>query len=236
MPEQKEFDFERYWLAKFAGCIDAVAGPEVRRQVMDGSEDLSDASSRRAVIGWSQAAMDRLEALVDEGRRREIMAGCGCQYPKADLQEVRAAYEATGDLDAAHATLQQRFETFLGETLRLDPPVADEVVRRGMGLAGIRAGDRIIATKIPKSGYLVEYLEETDLEKRRRIYCHCPRVRDALRLGMTLPATYCYCGAGYYRGIWEEILQRPVEVEVVESVLDGGDACRIAIHLPPEVL
>ena len=54
--------------------------------------------------------------------------------------------------------------------------------------------------------------------------------------GEGLPASYCYCGAGYYKGIWEEVLQRPVEVEVLESVLDGGDVCRVAITLPAEVL
>jgi predicted hydrocarbon binding protein len=44
--------------------------------------------------------------------------------------------------------------------------------------------------------------------------------------------TYCYCGAGYYQAIWQEILQRPVEVEVRQSVLQGDDVCTIAIHLP----
>jgi predicted hydrocarbon binding protein len=57
-------------------------------------------------------------------------------------------------------------------------------------------------------------------------------VRDALKLGATISATYCYCGAGFYKGIWEEILQEPVEVEVLESVLKGDQVCTIAIHLP----
>jgi len=46
--------------------------------------------------------------------------------------------------------------------------------------------------------------------------------------------TYCYCGAGFYKGIWEEILQEPVEVEVLESVLKANEVCKIAIHLPLE--
>jgi predicted hydrocarbon binding protein len=50
-------------------------------------------------------------------------------------------------------------------------------------------------------------------------------------MGEILSPTYCYCGAGFYQGIWEEIMQRPFEVEVLESVLAGGDVCRIAIHL-----
>ena len=77
----------------------------------------------------------------------------------------------------------------------------------------------------------MKYMQETDPEKRRQYYCHCPRVRDALENGETISPTYCYCGAGFYRAIWEEILQKPVEVEVLESVLDGGEVCKIAIRL-----
>jgi hypothetical protein len=229
----QDLDFERYWLNKLAGCLEAAAGEQVRRAVMAGSEGLSDATPREDVVAWSQGAMDRLDGLVDQGAARAILAGCACQYPKEALQDVREVYEATGDLDRVHGMLQARFESLLADTLQLEPGIVEEVVRRGWGLAGVRQGERtIIATKIPKSGFLVEYLNETDPELRRQYYCHCPRVRDALKSGQRLSATYCYCGAGYYKGIWEEILQQPVEVELLESVLQGDEVCKIAVHLP----
>ena len=232
MPEK--FDFERAWLAKFSVGLDEIAGEEIRREVMQGSEGLSSDSSRGEVIAWSKGAMERLEAHVDEERRKAIMTGCACQYPRSGLQDVRKEYEATQDIDVAHRMLQERFEAFLRNTLKLDDELFAEVVRRGWGLAGIRQGDTIIATKIPKSGYLVQYMQETDPEKKRQYYCHCPRVRDALKAGVTISPTYCYCGAGFYKGIWEEILQEPVEVEVLESVLKGDQVCTIAIHVPHE--
>jgi predicted hydrocarbon binding protein len=108
----------------------------------------------------------------------------------------------------------------------------EEILRRGWGLAGVRKGNTIIATKIPKSGYLVEYMRETDPQKKRQYYCHCPRIRDVLKSSETLSPTYCYCGAGFYKGLWEEILQEPVEVELLESVLKGDDVCKVAIRLP----
>lgn len=226
------FDFEIYWLDKFARCIEQEAGAGVREAVMAGSESLSDASPRAEVIAWSQAALARLLDRVDEAAGRRILTGCACQYGKEELQDIRAVYEATGDLGQAHALLQERFETLLVETLQLESSLVDEIVGRGWGLAGILEGDTILATKIPKSGFLVEYMNETDPAQKRAYYCHCPRVRDALRTGQQLPVTYCYCGAGYYQAIWQEILQRPVEVEVQESVLQGDDVCTIAIHLP----
>jgi hypothetical protein len=232
MPEK--FDFERAWLAKFSGGLDEVAGEEIRVEVMQGNEALSSDSSRDEVIAWSRMAMERLEARVDEEGQKSIMTGCACQYPRSGLQDVRKEYEATQDIDVAHRMLQERFEAFLRNTLELGDELFAEVVRRGWGLAGIKQGDTIIATKIPKSGYLLQYMQETDPEKKRQYYCHCPRVRDALQTGVTISPTYCYCGAGFYKGIWEEILQAPVEVEVLESVLKGDQVCTIAIRLPYE--
>ncbi len=225
-------DFERYWLGKLARCLAELAGDEVRDQVMAGSEGLSDDSDRDAVIAWTQGAVGRLEALVDGAVAQEVMLGCACQYPAQDLQAARQAYLDSGDIDRAHRILQAQFESFLVDVLGLDDEMVGEILSRGWGLAGVRDGNRILATKIPKSGYLAAYLREADPERQRQIYCHCPRVRDALQRGATLPVTYCYCGAGYYRGIWETILGQPVRVEVLESVLNGGDVCTVAIHLP----
>jgi hypothetical protein len=232
MPDDQ--DFERAWLKKLSRCLDEVAGEDIRWQVMQGSEGLSSQSNRGEVIAWSQRAMERLDALVGEKERRDVMTGCACQYPKSELQEARQVYESTGNIDLAHRKLQEQFESFLRDVLALDDDLFAEIVRRGWGLAGIRRGDTIIATKIPKSGFLVEYMRETDPEKRRQCYCHCPRVRDALKTSEAISATYCYCGAGFYKGVWEEILQKPVEVEVLESVLQGDGVCKVAVHLPSD--
>jgi hypothetical protein len=131
--------------------------------------------------------------------------------------------------------LQERFEAFLRDGLQLDDELIEDVVGRGWGAAGIWTGREIIATKIPKSGHLVEYLNEVDPERRRQLYCHCPRVRDVLSSPYSLSPTYCFCGAGYYQGIWEGILQQPVEVDLRASVLKGDDVCTVAIRLPAEL-
>jgi len=225
-------DFEQAWLAKFSGCLQRSGGEEIQKAVMEGSEGLSSQSSRQEVIDWSRKAMERLDSLMGEERAREIMVGCACQYPKSALQAIREEYEATGDIDLAHQMLQEQFESLLKESLQLDDELIAEIVGRGWGSAGVREGNTIIAIKIPKSGYLVEYMKETDPERRRQYYCHCPRIRDVLKTSETISPTYCYCGAGFYQGIWEEILQRPVRVQVLESVLRGDEVCKIAIHLP----
>lgn len=225
-------DFEKSWLAKLSRSLDDIVDNTTRDGIMAGSEVLSDGSARQQVIDWSKQAMDRMDESIDEAKRIAIMTRCACQYPKADLQEIKRKYQTTQDIDLVHNMLQEKFVSFLKHKLQLDDDVVDELVNRGMGLAGKRQGNTIIATKIPKSGYILEYLAAKDPVNKRAIYCHCPRIRDALKANIEISATYCYCGAGYYKGIWEEILQRPVKVELLESVLKGDDACKIAIHLP----
>lgn len=230
-----ERDFERSWLKKFSGCLDTIAGEEIRKTIMEGSESLSDNSNRQEVITWSKLAMEKLDSLVDKESRREIMTGCACQYPKSDLKPIREAYEKIGDVNLAHRMLQEQFESFLKNILKIKSELFEEIVNRGWGAAGVKKGNTITATKIPKSGDLLEYMEETDPEKKRQLYCHCQRMKDVLMSSETISSTYCYCGAGYYKGIWEEILQKPVKVELLASVIRGDDVCAVNIYLPPSI-
>jgi predicted hydrocarbon binding protein len=233
MAERNEgMDFERTWLETFSRSIEAAAGEEARRRVMEGSGELNSDSPPARIVEWSRAAIGRLESQAGTERAREIMTRCACRYPAEELREIRRLYAETGDLDRAIGMLRAGFESFLRETLRLSADGAQDILARGWGPAGVREGGRIVATKIPKSENLEAYLRESDPRKKREYYCHCPRVRAAVRMGERIPGIYCYCGAGFYRGIWEEILQRPVKVEVLESVLQGGELCRVAVILP----
>ena len=88
----KELDFERAWLARFSGCLDEVAGEGIRRKVMQGSQALSVESSDREILDWTKQAMERLEAFVEEDKRKAIMTGCACRHSKSALRDVKEAY------------------------------------------------------------------------------------------------------------------------------------------------
>jgi hypothetical protein len=224
-------DFERCWQGKLSDALVAVAGETICREVMEGGDALDDTSPRPLVIDWSKSAMRRLDGAVEEGKRRAIMTRCACRYPADLLQEARRIYAESGDVDAVITHLQAQFETFLRDQLGLDEGLLRKVAASGWGVAGMRDGNRIIATKIPRSANLRAYLEENQPEKRRALYCHCPRVRAALEAGDRLSSTYCYCGAGFYQGIWETITGKPVQVELLQSVMSGDDVCQVAITL-----
>jgi hypothetical protein len=226
-------DFERSWLSKLSSCLDKIAGGDARKKILQGSKKLTSDSHSDEIIEWTRQAMERLDVLVDEEKRIEIMTACACRYPESELSEIRDAHAKAKDIGVAHRMLTDKYVSFLKNDLRLEDDLVEEIMNRGWGLAGVREGNTIIATKIPKSGNLVEYLKETDRDKRRELYCHCPRIREAIGSNKKISPTYCYCGAGFYKGIWEYILQQPVKVELLESVLSGDEVCKVAIDLPP---
>ncbi|MGD2162337.1 MAG: hypothetical protein PVI81_08110 [Anaerolineales bacterium] len=221
-------DFDRYWRDKLSNQIEAAVGSDVRDEIIRPDPE----AENKSVIQWTRAVMVRLEDSLDAPLCQQIMTDCACHYPSEQLEPLRSLYQRSGDLKQIHKALQQQFETFMREALELDEDQIADIVERGWGAAGVLNGDTIIATKIPKSGYLKEYLSEPDPDLRRSKYCHCPRVRDAVEAGEELPQLYCYCGAGFYKHMWETILGAPVEVELLESVLSGGEVCKVAIKIP----
>jgi len=100
---------------------------------------------------------------------------------------------------------------------------------------GVRKGDRIIVRKIPHMAD--KYLRETNEQKKRYYYCHCPWVKEALlESQQPVSPVFCNCSAGYYKAYWEIVLDQPVEVDVVKSVLSGDSICEFAVHLPKDVV
>jgi hypothetical protein len=225
-------DFEKAWQGKLAAGLDQHLESDQRDQLLAGGDLLDMDSSTEDKIIWSCEMLEKLQEGVDKNAQQEILTSCACHYPKAELDDARGIFLETGDVDQVIDLLQAKFEEFLRDGLELEEDLVLEIINKGWGLAGVRESDRIIATKIPKSGYLEDYFKTEDAAQKRKLYCHCPRVRDGVGDDPQLPQIYCYCGAGFYQGIWETILDEPVQVDVLESVMTGGDVCKIAIHLP----
>lgn len=58
--------------------------------------------------------------------------------------------------------------------------------------------------------------------------CYCSCVK---RVEKPVSKSWCYCSLGYAKKAFEYILDRSVEVELIESVKTGGKECRIKIFL-----
>ena len=58
--------------------------------------------------------------------------------------------------------------------------------------------------------------------------CYCGSVSTSRQ---PFSATYCHCSCGWYRQLFEMLLNKPVEVELLGSILQGDEHCRFLIHL-----
>ncbi|MBN2394332.1 MAG: hypothetical protein JXR84_26600 [Anaerolineae bacterium] len=60
--------------------------------------------------------------------------------------------------------------------------------------------------------------------------CYCGSVNKTKE---PLSASYCQCSCGWYRQLFETLLERPVTVELVSSIIQGDESCRFLIHIQP---
>ncbi|TFG21423.1 MAG: hypothetical protein EU530_00275 [Promethearchaeota archaeon] len=73
---------------------------------------------------------------------------------------------------------------------------------------------------------------EGNVLTRRISKCHCEYVNASKD---PIPKNYCNCSAGFYQSMFEEYIKKPVNVEIVTSIVSGGEKCEIKITLPPNL-
>jgi len=230
VPELAAFD--RAWRAKLVKELDRVAGTAVRKCIMAGEDCLGEEPTQESIYSWTQGMLARMEERLPEPARKDALNACGCWMGKEDLAGLRELYASSGNLDLVLEKAGEGLLSYL-RGCGVSGKIVDEVQHRGWGWPGRRTGDMIRVTKIPFEGTIEAFFAEPDPAKRRALsYCHCPRVRDILKDGRHLSTTYCHCSAGFYKKNFEAVLQRPVDVEIVKTVLRGDDVCSFAIHLP----
>jgi hypothetical protein len=60
--------------------------------------------------------------------------------------------------------------------------------------------------------------------------CYCGLLR-ALPKDATVSQTYCHCAEGFVREYWKSILQKQVNVTLVESAISGASECKFVVQL-----
>ena len=203
------------WLESFSRSIARHAGEAVREEVLRGSENLGSRPTPSRRARWVRGAMDRLEALVDEETLRQIMIdACPHTYPRKRIERMRRLYGQSGSIDELLEAMYG--DTSYGGTSYYDSPRGE--------------GDTVYINKVPCNPKSYEKAEN-ELD-RKLAYCHCPWVRAALRTCEAVPPSFCHCSTSWDRQLWEGVLGRPVDVEVVKSLLKGDEHCIHAFRLP----
>lgn len=200
-------------LEKWALNIERHSNKETAERVMQGSGALRemDSSSR---AHWFAESLRRLEAEINGMEtRQEILTACSCtftdEFGPDSLLPYRKIFEETGDVRMVLEAMQKDRSRFATSELK---------------------GNVIHEKRAPRDPEA--YAKAGTAEERRLAACFCPLARAGQ---VPFPEPYCYCSAGWFKGIWEGIIGSPVRVEVTKSLLRGDETCEFEIHLPQEI-
>ncbi|MHA2305259.1 MAG: hypothetical protein ACXACU_07675 [Candidatus Hodarchaeales archaeon] len=192
----------------------------------------------------TKEVMERFLQRIDRTKCATFLAeGLRDKYTES-YKKPREEFLKMNDIDKfleyKHKNLIETLETHMKDgtlwfTQEIDEEVLDYVRKNRMTEAGIREGNKVILTKVP---YMTKkYLQETDVQKKRYYYCHCPWVREGLKEeDQPVDPAFCNCSGGYYKNYWEAVLGQPVKVDLLESVIQGNQVCKFALHLPAGIV
>lgn len=214
-------------------------GDVLRDQVFDGIGIAPFGIPTPVKPSYMHPVVERLETAIGSDACRVLLSDSLRDLPETYYQHDHELFFSSSDIDEyllkKKAAFIQQMETCQREgRLFFAQEVTDEVLdyirnTAEMG-AGVREGNIIYETKIPFM--TKEYLAEKDQQHKRYYYCHCPWAREAVRTGDKVAPIFCNCSVGFHKKSWEVIFQQPIQVDVLESILQGDDHCRFAIHLP----
>ena len=179
--------------------LDRFAGETISKKVMEGSEKITASSGKKEVAEWVKGAMDRLDKLVDEKTRIQVMENCGYNCALVNKRMIEKA-----------KARRKKYKT-TGEFLEAEQ-------RKPMK-----------GTKLLREGNIL-YQSYTPQLFTKLMRCYCSLLRG-LPADEKISLTYCHCSKGFVKKFWENVLEKPVKVELIQSVVSGAPECKFAIHM-----
>lgn len=91
--------------------IEVLAGKQIAKKVMEGSETITERTDKKKIAGWVKQAIDKLDALVSEDARIRIMENCGyncANVNKKVIQRAKARRRKFRSLDEFLAAEQKK--------------------------------------------------------------------------------------------------------------------------------
>lgn len=73
--------------------VEHYAGKQVAEKVMIGSEGITEKTDKKKMALWTKDAMERLDSLVDEKTRTQIMNNCGSNCAEINKRVIQKAVE-----------------------------------------------------------------------------------------------------------------------------------------------
>jgi len=186
-------------IQSFGQEVEAAAGSEARRTVLQGFEALTARTSGKDFALWVRDSIDRLDASLPKATRLQIMDACGINCTRVNHTAITRGQSRRAKFDTEEAFL------------------AAEIRKPQAGTRLERKGKVLIQTYTPQS-------------YTHPMRCYCGLLRE-LPPGEEVSPTYCNCSKAFVRTYWSAVLERPVEVEILESAICGSTECKFKISI-----
>jgi hypothetical protein len=220
----------------------AIAGDEARSKIFQDFKLPPLGAPQENYPKITKRIMDKMLASLPSEACKKILTWNYHKIPVEAFKEKKERFEKATSIDeyleGEHRRLLEDLEGCMKDgrlwfEQEITPEVLEFVKNNQEICTGIRRGDKIYVTKIP---YMPkQYLKEKNPEKKRYYACHCPLVRSAIKDGAEIPPIFCYCSGGFEKLHFDVIFDKPVEVELMESVLQGDTRCRFANNIPKAI-
>ena len=217
-----------------------IAGDEMRKRVFEGFELPPLGSPQEAYPRLTKMIMDKIESELPAETCRRVLTWNYHNVPIESFEDNKERFEKASSIDnyfrGEHERFIKELERYMKEgriwyEQEITPEVLEFVKGNQEICTGVRNGDRIYVTKMPYAPK--QYLAQKDSRMKRYYACHCQLARTAIRDGEPeISRNFCYCSAGFEKLRFDAIFGEPVEVEVLETALDGDDRCRFANKIP----
>ncbi|HZW03023.1 MAG TPA: hypothetical protein VFF68_03780 [Anaerolineaceae bacterium] len=196
-------------------------------------------------MDWQQCSacmrvlMHKFQLLLPAEEIKSIMVNVRHDLRRDDFDWAVRLFHQIGNIDQFAIALQKiglgAVISSGSEPSDKDRETIDFVQRTENIFYGRRYRAEILAQAIPAD--VGGYLRATDDRQRRYALCHCQFARESILQdeGPVSPLI-CECSLGHTMMLWETVLERKLEGEVLESALNGSNRCLFKIRLPADVI
>jgi effector-binding domain-containing protein len=198
------------WTHRFSTKLENVLGSEAKEEILAPMRSLEIDTPSEVRHKALCKALSILESKTNDEQQFDILSHCAHVFPVELIPPMRDLFRSTGSVEVVIEAMKSKGGYY------------PKLQRR--------EGSIIYSEKGPSNP--TAYNEAKTDAERRRAFCFCPLIRDYLD---DTPKIFCKCSSGWPKQLWEGILERPLKVEVLQSLVKGDDTCEFAIHLPAEI-
>jgi len=193
------------WQHLFAENLESWLGTEDSQEIMECYDGITQDSSLEERAEAIKCGMITLDKIATEEEKFEILSQCAHVFPPELIERMRNIYEESHDIDV----------------------VLQKMEEDGNYPKFTRESNALYSSKQPCNPEA--YAKATTREEKVEAFCFCPMIRHNLD---DISESFCYCGSGWVRRLWEGIIRENVQVEIVKSLTKGDEVCRFVVHLP----